>query len=138
MLRYAFFTDFKGGPKLLLWGDSAGILSLSSFLQRMAAAPCETRFSDLGFSAAAGEDVIVVPQTDSVGGVRTVRGSESTFHWELDAVHAARFAEMVEVLSAPSCRGHQYLEHFGSADEITVMVSCGEYPDDLISRTASH
>ena len=47
MLRYAFFADFKGGPKLLMWGDKSGMTALSQFLREMAIAPREVELSDL-------------------------------------------------------------------------------------------
>lgn len=62
MLRYAFFPDFKSGPKLLLWGDNADMAALSAFLRQMAVAPREIDLSEAGLCSAAGDTVIVVPQ----------------------------------------------------------------------------
>jgi hypothetical protein len=134
MLRYAFFPDFKSGPKFLLWGDNADMLTLSAFFRQMAAAPREVRLSEVGFCSAAGDTVIVVPQEGSYGGVTRVHGQEKAFRWELDASSAEWFAELIDVLAVPSERGHQYLEHLRSSADIVVMASCGEYPDDLIDR----
>jgi hypothetical protein len=88
MLRYAFLPDFKSGPKLLLWGDNADMLTLSTFFRQMAAAPREVRLSEVGFCSAAGDTVIVVPQEGSYGGVTRVHGQEKAFRWELDASSA--------------------------------------------------
>jgi|SRR5215467_15523115 len=131
MLRYAFLPDFHSGPKLLLWGDNADMLTLSAFLRQMAVAPREVRLSEVGFCSAAGDTVIVMPQKGRRGGV--IRVDEKAFRWELDASSAECFAELIDVLAEPSCRGHQYLEHLRSSSDIVVMASCGEYPDDLIS-----
>ncbi|MGA9456076.1 MAG: hypothetical protein WBV43_11455 [Pseudolabrys sp.] len=46
------------------------------------------------------------------------------------ASSAADFAALVEALAASGKSGHQYLT-CGVTDEITVMVSHGEYPEDL-------
>ena len=46
MLRYAFFADFKGGLKLLTWGDKSGMTALSQFLREMAIAPREVELSE--------------------------------------------------------------------------------------------
>jgi hypothetical protein len=134
MLRYAFFPDFKSGPKLLLWGDNSDMLTLSAFFRQMAAAPREVHFSEVGFGSAAGDSVIVVPQEGSYGGVTRVHREEKTFRWELDASSAECFAELIDVLAVPSTRGHQYLEHLRSSGDIVVMASCGEYPDDLVNH----
>ncbi|SRR6266849_1851050 len=134
MLRYAFLPDFKSGPKLLLWGDNTDMLTLSAFLRQMAVAPREVRLSEVGFCSAAGDTVIVVPQKGAAGGVTRVQGEEKAFCWELDASSAEWFAELIHVLAEPSRCGHQYLEHLRSSGDIIVMASCGEYPDDLISR----
>jgi hypothetical protein len=134
MLRYAFLSDFNSGPKLLFWGDNADMQTLSAFLRQMAVAPREVRLSEVGFCSAAGDTVIVVPQKGAAGGVTGVRGEEKAFRWELDASSAAWFAELIDVLAEPSRCGHQYLEHLRSSSDIVVMASCGEYPDDLISR----
>ncbi len=134
MLRYAFFLDFKSGPKLLLWGDNADMLTLSAFLRQMAVAPREVGLSEMGFCSAAGDTVIVVPQKGGRGGVTRVHGEEKSFRWELDASTAEWFAELIDVLAKPSCCGHQYLESLQSNSDIVFMASCGEYPDDLINR----
>ena len=134
MLRYAFFPDFKSGPKLLLWGDNADMMTLSTFFRQMAAAPREVSLSEVGFCSAAGDDVILVPQEGAYGGVTRVRGEEKAFCWELDASSAEWFAELIDVLAVPSKSGHQYLEHLRCSGDIVVMASCGEYPDDLINN----
>jgi hypothetical protein len=132
MLRYAFFADFKGGPKLLVWGDQNGMTALSRFLREMATAPREVEFSALGFCAAAGDRVIALPHAGSCTALRKTPGDQRIFHWEIDKSDAERFAELVDVLAA-SAHGHQYLEpDRPTAGAVAVMVSIGEYPDDLI------
>jgi hypothetical protein len=132
VLRYAFFPDFKGGPKLLMWGDQSGMAALSKFLCEWATTPREVEFGELGFYAAAGDRVIVLPYKGPHSALRETPGNHRIFHWELDKSQAEWFAELVNVLSA-SAHGHQYLEADRQTPEaIAVMVSIGEYPDDLI------
>ena len=50
--------------------------------------------------------------------------------WTLRPQSADDFAALVEALAASGKSGHQYLI-CGVTDEITVMVSQGEYPEDL-------
>jgi hypothetical protein len=134
MLRYAFFAEFKGSPKLLLWGDKGGMTALSRFLREMVTAPREVEFGELGFCAASGDRVIVVPYKGSDGALRKASGDQRIFRWELDKSDAEWFAELVDVL-AVSTHGHQYLEtHRAPPKAITVMVSIGEYPEDLIPK----
>lgn len=93
-----------------------------------------TRAPARGFCPAAGNAIIVMPQKESRGGVTRVRGVEKAFRWELDTSSAEWFAELTDVLAKPSHLRHQSLEHLRSTSDIVVMVSCGEYPDDLLSR----
>jgi hypothetical protein len=138
MLRYAFFPDFKSSPTLLFWGRKADMITFSDFLRRTARTPRNViRLSEAGFYAPTGDTVIVIPKKGLAGGVRRLDAEEGTFRWELDVSHAEQFAEMVDVLAVSSQPGHQYLEHSGMVEVITVMVSCDEYPDDLISGKAS-
>jgi hypothetical protein len=123
-------------PEAPALGDNADMLTLSAFLRQMAVAPREVRLSEVGFYSAAGDTVIVMPQKGAAGGVTRVRGEEKAFRWEIDASSAEWFADQIDVLAEPSCCGHQYLEHFRSSSDIIVMASCGEYPNDLISRYA--
>jgi hypothetical protein len=106
MLRYAFFPDFKSGPKLLLWGDNADMLSLSAFLRQMAVAPREVRLSEVGFCLAAGDIVIIAPQKGAAGGVTRVHGEEKAFRWELDASSAEWFAELIDASDKNQLRRH--------------------------------
>jgi hypothetical protein len=128
MLRYAFISDFSSGPTLLMWGDKSGMTALSRFLREMATIPREVEFSELGFCAASGDRVFVSPYEGRYGALRKTPGDQRILRWELDKSDAAWFAELVDVLAA-SEHGHQYLETYRG---ITVTVSIGEYPDDLL------
>jgi len=126
VLRYRYRDDYKGGPKILLWGDNPDMGALSAFFRQFASAPREVKLTEIGCTPVANDIVIVTPQHGSHGGIFRVPGKEHTFRWEIDSTHAEQFAEMVEALAVPSRSGHQYLEHLGDRGPIVVMVSCGE------------
>jgi hypothetical protein len=133
MLRYSFIADFNfGEPTLLMWGDKSGMTALSRFLREMATAPREVGFSELGFCAASGDRVIVSPYEGRHGALRRTPGDKRIFRWDLDKSDAECFADLVDVLAA-SEHGHQYLE---TNRGITVTVSIGEYPDELLESKA--
>ncbi|MBV9970156.1 MAG: hypothetical protein JO228_09245 [Xanthobacteraceae bacterium] len=111
-----------------MWGDTEGMNALCKFFREMATAPREVEFTELGFCAAAGDRVIVSPYKGRYGALRKTPGDQPIFRWDLDKSDAEWFGELVDVLAA-SGRGHQYLETFRG---ITVTVSIGEYPDDLL------
>jgi hypothetical protein len=56
------------------------------------------------------------------------RRQDTLFEWILDPQTVADFRDKVQVLATANRPGHQYLE-CNTADEITVTVSCNEYPD---------
>jgi hypothetical protein len=134
MLRYAFISDFSSGPTLLMWGDKSGMTALSRFLREMATAPREVEFSELGFCAASGDRVLVSPGNGPYTALKRTLGDQRVFRWEINKSQADWYAELVEVLAA-SEHGHQYLDpDRPSTGAITVAVSIGEYPDDLIPK----
>jgi hypothetical protein len=59
-----------------------------------------------------------------------MRSTNSGFGWGVSANDLADFVDKVDALVSSNRSGHQYLE-CGSHDSITVIVSLGEYPEDL-------
>jgi hypothetical protein len=59
-----------------------------------------------------------------------MRFNHQGLEWTLRPQSVDDFAELVDVLAASGKSGHQYLA-CGVTDEITVMVSHDEYPEDL-------
>lgn len=58
-----------------------------------------------------------------------MRLNHEGLEWTLRPQSVDDFAELVDILAAPDKSGHQYLT-CGVTDEITVMVSHGEYPEN--------
>jgi len=125
ILRSAYFHNFKGGPKVLFWGDAEAMSKLSNLLR---ASSIGTGPLSLGsFSEAADRKAIVIHSVSRSVGMRV---SGSGFEWGLDTETMISFADMVDVLAESKQPGHQYLE-CGVQGEIVVMAACGEYPADL-------
>ena len=125
-LRSAYF-EFSSGPTVLLWGDAAGMRALSDFLRKMLTASSAMTLGEF-CEAVDGKTVRVRMRTNrrETG----MRVNHEGLEWTLRPQEADDFAEMVNALAAPGKSGHQYLS-CGVTDEITVMVSHGEYPEKL-------
>jgi hypothetical protein len=129
-MRYAFFEEFKSGPKVLFWGQPADMPQLAALLRRASSTSGAFRFKDEpNFHSADGSEITLMCGNHPDGMYRT---SPASFQWRMTPDAAVDFADLVEVL-ANGEHGHQYLDGWReSARAITVMVSAGEYPDDLI------
>lgn len=120
-----FEQPFKGGPKVLLWGDVDGMRDLRDFLRQLRTA--ETPRTLASFCEAAdGKEITVVPMLDRRENGMCLR--RDRLEWKLDPATADEFADKIDALTNVS-DGHQYLECPG--DEVGVMVSAGEYPANL-------
>lgn len=127
-LRSAHFEqDFKGGPKVLLWGDVEGMRDLRDFLRQLQTAEAPRALTSF-CEAVDGKEITIAPVSDRRENGMYVR--KDRLEWKLDQMAADEFAEMVDALTLVS-DGHQYLECQG--DEVGVMVSTGEYPANLRS-----
>jgi hypothetical protein len=129
MLRYGYL-ETSAEPWVLLWGNQNDMLFLADLLRKIPTVGTGRALADLGCHAQTGETVLLKYCEIGAQGMRNVEGKENAFVWELDRDHVNLFVEMVEVL-ASSGHGHQYLEYELGA-EITVRVSCNEYPDDFL------
>ena len=129
MLRYAFFKEFNLGPKVLLWGDSQDMSNLSNLLRLASQQGGQFRFGELNSFHSADGCIITLVCGEHPNGMARISSSENEFRWAMDAEFAEECAEKIDVLGH-SVAGHQYLEDFRGVG-ITVMVSTGEYPDDL-------
>ena len=121
-LRSTYFTEFGGGPTLLIWGDAAGMGALGGLLRDAAAGGGDLVELKTVVEPVDGNDVSIHKSLSSLG----LRPNSNGFDWVLDADTLTRFADLVEVLEIST--GHQYLDASPS-EAATVMVSRGEYPD---------
>ena len=109
----------------MLWGDAAGMRDLRDFLRSIQNGIGPTALNHF-CKAADGKDITVkVISSRRDAGMRL---TSEGLGWSLRPEAAEDFAELVDALvSSPA--GHQYLDC--GSDEITVMVSTGEYPASL-------
>jgi hypothetical protein len=128
MLRHAYFPDFESGPKLVIWGDADDMRGLTETFAAAAEEPSLFSLCDLSVDGTR----IVLETAEKPTGLRRDTRDTSVFHWQADQDGWYAFAEQVETLTvcSPARPAHQYLECLADG-EIIVMVSCGEYPDDL-------
>jgi hypothetical protein len=123
-LRSTYFTGFKGGPTLLIWGDAAGMGALSRLLREAAVHGGDDTFKLKTIADPIDGKIVNIRKSSSSLGLRP---SGSGFEWVLDAETLTRFADLVDPLEGSI--GHQYLDASPGV-AATVMVSRGEYPDD--------
>jgi hypothetical protein len=128
MLRHAYFPDFESGPKFVIWGDADDMRGLMDVFNTAAKEPSLFSLCDLSIDGSR----IVLETTENPTGVRRDTSNPGIFHWQVDQDGWYAFAEQVETLTncSPAKPAHQLLECLADG-EIIVMVSCGEYPDDL-------
>ena len=133
MLRLGFLpSDFN--PMLLMLGEAEDFRALGGVLRRFAREGGTVALDELAFCAAWRTRVMLTDTGTVAGeslGLLPVQGS-GCFEWRLDAMWAAAFAELVEVLAAPGrVAGSEMLE-CDIEGEIPVKVSRGEYTDDFL------
>ncbi len=120
MIHAAYFSDFKSGPKLLLWGDAAGLEHVALLREKVRSGAPKVALT--GFANNAPEiAVLVVAEPRGMQ-----RKSANRFEWKIDSRHIADFLDLITSLAKSDTPGHQYLE-CGFPGEIVVMVSRDEY-----------
>jgi len=130
MLRFAFFKNFKSGPKILFWGGREDISELSKVLREHSAAEREFNLNEDGRFLSADGSQIILENGNRTMGMQRESNADSRFKWVLDPEGMEEIAEKLDELNRAGA-GHQYLEGW-RAGEIPVMVSIGEYPEDLV------
>jgi hypothetical protein len=129
MLRYAYFQTIKGAPTLLIWGSSDAVARLYEALVQRADGEGPDVLTDIaGCRSVDGSSVLFETVGESEGLLRDEVEPEA-YRWRMDRDGWYEFAEQVEPLTHGS-PGHQYLRSHAD-DDIVVLVSSGEYPDDL-------
>ena len=132
MLRHAYFAEFNTGPKYLLWGDAEDMTRLMEALAAASNGAPRRTLTDIPDSMSVdGSNVVLETVTRDIGLWQDAR-DPGLYHWQVDEECWLMFADLVEPLTRCSTHHprHQYLDCLGE-NEITVMVSCGEYPDDM-------
>jgi hypothetical protein len=126
-LRSAYSATLNGGPKVLLWGDAAGMRALGDFLRNMLVVP---RAMTLAEFCEAVDGKIITVRMRANRRDTGMRLNHEGLEWTLRPQSADEFAALVEGLAVSGKPGHQYLT-CGVTDEITVMVSHAEFAENL-------
>jgi hypothetical protein len=132
----AFFREMAD-PTLIFSGDRAALLRFASLLRQVAADP-PTRGIELDqvapFVPGLGTKVLL-EVTDKPSGMRRIPGGEqgNRFSWAISPAMAMRFAELITAVAEASRPVHHYLDS-DSLDEVTALVSSGEYSDETFDR----
>ena len=126
-LQSAYSPIFNGGPTVLLWGDAAGLRALSDLLRKMLVGPSDMTLSEFCESVDGRTVTVRMRANRRDTGMRL---HHEDLEWTLRPQSADDFAGLIDALAASGESGHQYLT-CGVTDEITVMVSHGEYPENL-------
>jgi hypothetical protein len=127
-LQSAYSPTFNGGPTVLLWGDAAGLRTLSDLLRKMLVVPNDMTLGEFR-NAVDGRTVTVRMRANRRD--TGMRLHHEDLEWTLRPHSADDFAALIDGLASGKS-GHQYLT-CGVTDEIMVMVSHGEYPENLRS-----
>lgn len=129
MLQCAYLEESRP-PRILLWGDQTDMRAFSENLRKVPSNSTKVSLGELSCRPLKGLVILVQFCKAGALGMKKVTGEEGTFLWSLDQNYIDLFAEMIETLSS-SPQGHQYLD-CGTWDDVTVCVSCGEYPQDFV------
>jgi len=124
-LRSAYFSDWRGGPTVLFWGDAAGIRELRNFLRSPLTASNERSLEAFCISVDGRRITIRTVSNERDAGMRLAL---KDLEWSLQPELAEDFAHKVHQLTSTGA-GHQYLDARGN--EVAVEVSIGEYPEAL-------
>lgn len=124
MLRYEYLpSDFH--PKFLILGEGADFAALAGMLRAFAAAPTAVAVADAITPTPKGPPFAIVPVEDDHG----LRDLDGRYEWRINAWQAEAIATRLDVLADPATINGSDLLELGSAGEIPVAVSLGEFPD---------
>jgi hypothetical protein len=121
-LRSGYFSDWKGSPTVLLWGDAIGMRKLRDFLRN------EWPSSTLALFCNAVDSQKITVKAVSDERQTGMQLAHDVLEWRIRSDLAENFADKIEAL-ASSIAGHQYLSSY--SNDIIVEVSIGEYPESL-------
>ena len=129
MLRYGYFRDIKSGPKLLILGGPDDMARLYEALSQVAASEGPQALTDIQGCVAVDDTTVLLETVGEAEGIVRDEAEPDLFHWRVNEEDWFAFQELVEPLTR-GAPGHQALQCHAGGD-IDVLVSVGEYPDDL-------
>jgi hypothetical protein len=137
-LQIGIFEKFKGSSTttLLFWGDNVGLTDLSAIFRELSKVGRDAAFLLLHkqpwIRTVGGAEVYLRPGAAYPGQIDL---DNHVIDWRCSGGQLKDFADMVDLLAAPSVQiGHQYLD-VGIGSPIQIIVSKGEYPTDLEPRS---
>jgi hypothetical protein len=119
-------SDFH--PLFLFIGEAADLAALAQLLRRFADDPRAVAVAESIQGATSRARLTLLPADDAFG----MREVDGEFRWRLTGWQAARIAERIELLTAPGHKSGSEILELGSAGEIPVKVSRGEFTDDFL------
>jgi hypothetical protein len=135
-VAYGYLPNFKGNAVVLFAGDQHALEDLAAFLNRLVMAPANvTTILDAEPLFLPKRGIrLTLTITDPPLGMRRIASdsSEPRFEWRISKALAARFAELTRAVASTDQPSHQYLD--GDRDDVTVIVSKGEYDEAWLQR----
>lgn len=132
------FLEASDGPRVMLFGPlDVDIGSLQALFRQLGQQHGPVRFEDQEFIAPFGGVRLIarclgIGKEEKRGSLKRVT-KELEFEWERSPAGWLDLAELVHGLLEDPTAGHQYLARF-PRDAATVVVSKGEYSDEVLSR----
>lgn len=134
MLRLGYMaSDFH--PKLLVLGEHAELGRVAGFLRAFAESGSDIRLvRDAGVAATATEVVLQEATTNDRPGLFAMKATteKTELTWSLTRERASEFSDQVDALVGSSQRAGSVVLECGHRDEVKVVVSFGEWPDDFL------
>ena len=135
-LRFGVFNEFKGARTLLFWGDASGIAALQTIFREFGeGARRSAALHEMEWAEGVDGTHLNVALAPSKWG-RTVEliqtAERAAINWIGTPDEFSDYVDLLAPLIDPSCLGgHQYLDALHLHSTIQIMVSKGEYPEDL-------
>jgi hypothetical protein len=135
-LRFGVFDEFKGRRTLLFWGNASGIAALQTIFREFGeGARRIAALHEMEWAEGVDRAQLFVELVPSKWGrtVELIRTAERTaIKWTGTPDEFSDYVDLLAPLIEPSCvSGHQYLDALHRHSPIQIMVSKGEYPEDL-------
>jgi hypothetical protein len=135
MLRLGYLpSDFN--PMLLVLGEAEDLRGLAFVLRRFARDTAAVKLHELSFCHAR-QTQVTLAGGGGTSGLHAALDDAGAFVWHLDAARATEFAGLVEDLATSARVAGSETLACGTADEVPVKVSRGEYTDDFLLAGAA-
>ncbi|MEO8630964.1 MAG: hypothetical protein ABI612_23130 [Betaproteobacteria bacterium] len=136
-LTYGYLPNFRGDHVVLFAGDQQSLECMADLFDKLACGTANLTamlHTELLFAPNRGVP-LTLTVTDAKLGMRRVgpTSSEPRLEWRISKDIATRFAGLTRAVAAMDEPAHQYLDTDGE-DEVTVIVSKGEYDEEWLNQ----